>query len=215
MEQLSLIEIFSSVQGETSYSGLPTTFIRLAQCNLRCTWCDTPYSFKRGELFSIEKILEKVRTFGCRYVCITGGEPLLQKSVHSLIKQLADEGYQLSLETGGSLPIHLVDPRVKVILDIKCPGSGMAEKNDWRNIEHLKAHDEVKFVILDQTDYEYAKTISEKYALSSRVQEILFSPVFNLLNPETLVKWILTDRLNVRLNLQIHKWIWSPETRGV
>jgi 7-carboxy-7-deazaguanine synthase len=214
-EQLNIIELFRSVQGETSLTGLPTSFIRLAACNLRCTWCDTAYSFGRGTPYSLAKILDTVESFGCPYVCVTGGEPLLQKSVLSLMHHLCDRRYKVSLETGGSLPTANVDPRVKVILDVKCPGSGMADKNFWPNLKTLRNHDEVKFVITDRADYDYSRQVIEQHALTDRVNEILFSPVFGTLDPKQLVHWILEDRLPVRLNMQVHKFIWSPETQGV
>jgi 7-carboxy-7-deazaguanine synthase len=213
-QELNIIEIFASVQGETSLSGLPTTFVRLASCNLRCTWCDTAYSFGRGNPIEIAAIVKKVETLGCKYVCITGGEPLLQENVYPLMKQLCDAGYILNLETGGSLPTVSVDPRVRVILDIKCPGSEMSHKNHWPNLDILKAQDEVKFVILHRQDYEYSKEICTKYGLWDRIP-LLFSPVHGLLDPKELVSWILMDKIPVRLNLQMHKYIWSPDTKGV
>lgn len=210
-----LVEIFASVQGETSFAGLPTTFVRLAACNLRCTWCDTPYSFGRGETWEMGNIIHKIEELGCPHVCITGGEPLLQSNVYLLMSKLCDLGYKLSLETGGSLPTSQVDPRVTVILDIKCPGSGMSHKNFWANLPHLRSFDEVKFVLLDKPDYDYAKSICTKYQLNDKVRTILFSPVHGKLNPQDLIQWILDDRLPVRLNLQLHKFIWDPMTRGV
>lgn len=212
---LNIIEIFASVQGETSFSGLPTTFIRLAACNLRCTWCDTTYSFGKGNPLSLDNILDKINTFGCRHVCVTGGEPLLQKNVHPLMTQLCNKGYVVSLETGGSLPTAEVDPRVHVILDIKCPGSGMSEKNHWENLGTIRPQDEVKFVLADMTDYHYAKNTCEKYGLFKLGRQILFSPVHDMLDPKQLVGWILEDKIPVRLNLQIHKFIWSPGAKGV
>jgi 7-carboxy-7-deazaguanine synthase len=213
MTTLNLVELFASVQGETTLSGLPTFFIRLAACNLRCSWCDTPYSFGRGDPVQIEEIAKKTVDSGCRHVCVTGGEPLLQKNVHPLMEMLCDAGLHVSIETGGSLPIEPMDSRVKVVLDIKCPGSGMESKNFWDNISSLKATDEVKFVLLDRLDYQYAKSVCEKYDLYKN--EVLFSPVHNKLNAQELVGWILEDKLPVRLNLQIHKFIWTPETKGV
>jgi 7-carboxy-7-deazaguanine synthase len=212
---LNLIEIFRSVQGETSFAGLPTTFIRLAQCNLRCVWCDTSYSFGRGTPYSLVHIIEEVEQYGCKNVCITGGEPLLQKNVHSLMKQLCDRGYLLSIETGGSLPTKEVDHRVHIILDIKCPGSGMSHKNLWENIENLNQHDQVKFVISHEEDYLYARNLCYSLKLFERVNEVLFSPVHECLDAKKLVGWILNDKLPVRLNLQIHKFIWTPTTKGV
>lgn len=212
---LNLIEIFASVQGETSFTGLPTVFIRLAACNLRCQWCDTTYSFGRGTPYALEDILEKTHSFGCKNICITGGEPLLQKNVYPLMKALCDSGYTVSLETSGSLSTDQVDPRVHIILDIKCPDSLMSHKNHWENLDMLKKQDEVKFVIMSRQDYDYAKEICERYQLFQKVKEVLFSPVFESLEPQILVQWILEDRLPIRLNLQIHKFIWDPATKGV
>lgn len=212
--KLNLIEIFASVQGETSLTGWPTTFIRLAACNLRCTWCDTTYSFGRGTPYTFETILAQVDKNGCRHVCVTGGEPLLQSNVHLLMEQLCDKGYIVSLETGGSLSTAIVDPRVRIILDIKCPGSGMHHKNLWSNLDLLRSHDEVKCVILDRADYEYASRICQEKGLFSKAS-VLFAPVFGKLDPQELVKWILEDRLPIRLNMQLHKFIWDPLTKGV
>jgi len=214
-ETLQITEVFASVQGETHLAGLPTTFIRLSACNLRCSWCDTPYSFGRGSTWTFEQLENSVVQNGCRHVCITGGEPLLQHNVHALMSALCDKGYTLSLETGGSLPIEEVDSRVIVILDVKCPGSGMAAKNDLNNLQQLKEHDEVKFVLLDRRDYEFAQSICDKYSLYQRKHPILFSPVHGKLDPKELSAWIIEDQLPVRLNLQIHKYIWTPETKGV
>lgn len=212
---LNIIEIFASVQGETSFTGLPTTFIRLAACNLRCTWCDTAYSFGRGTPLALDAILEQTASFACHNICVTGGEPLLQATVHPLMQALCDRGYCVSLETGGSLTIQDVDPRVHVILDIKCPASAMSEKNLWSNIALLKKKDEIKFVIADAADYAYAKEVCERYQLLNQVGEVLFSPVFGQLDPKELVRWILNDKLAVRLNMQLHKFIWDPATKGV
>lgn len=212
---LNVIEVFPSVQGETTFAGLPTAFIRLAACNLRCTWCDTTYSFGRGVPWTLDSIIDTVETFGYRYVCVTGGEPLLQNNVHMLMKELCDRGYILSLETGGSLSISQVDSRVHVILDLKCPDSGMSHKNLWENILLLKTKDEVKFVIMSKNDYDYAKEICHFHHLYEKVSTVLFSPVHGSLNPQELVGWILSDKLPVRLNMQIHKIIWEPSTRGV
>lgn len=213
--RLNLIEIFRSIQGETSFSGLPTTFIRLAACNLRCAWCDTSYSFGRGEPYFIDRIITLVQHYRCKHVCITGGEPLLQQEVYFLMSKLCDLGYTISLETSGSIFIRNVDLRVHVILDIKCPGSGMSEKNEWRNLNELRAKDEVKFVIKDREDYLFARLTCEKYDLFSRAKAVLFSPVYDEIDSKDLVQWILDDNLPVRLNLQIHKFIWPPDQRGV
>jgi 7-carboxy-7-deazaguanine synthase len=212
---LQLIELFGSIQGETSYSGLPTTFVRLAACNLRCTWCDTTYSFGKGVTWELETIIEDVQKRGHPYVCITGGEPLLQKNVYPLMEQLCDLGFKLTIETGGSLSTASIDPRVATILDVKCPGSGMSEKNDWSNLSRLKPSDEVKFVLADANDYKFAKEICQTYSLYQRERYPLFSPVFGMLDPKELITWMLADQLPVRLNLQIHKFIWDPCTKGV
>lgn len=213
---LRIVEIFQSVQGETSFAGLPTTFIRLAGCNLRCTWCDTTYSFGRGEKTNIHDIIVQTRSFGHKHVCVTGGEPLLQSEVLPLMSQLCDEEFIVSLETGGSLPTEDVDSRVTVILDIKCPASGMHHKNRYENLSVLKPQDQVKFVIQDRNDYDFTLAIMNQYSLFHKVSEVLLSPVFGLLDPKELVSWMLADRLcGVRLNLQTHKFIWAPNTKGV
>jgi 7-carboxy-7-deazaguanine synthase len=214
-QTLNINEVFASVQGETSFSGFPTTFIRLAACNLRCTWCDTTYSFGRGVPVTIESLMTQTAENGCRHVCVTGGEPLLQSAVHSLLSRLCDEGYVVSLETGGSLDISHVDPRVHIILDIKCPASGMEHKNEWGNILKIQPKDEIKFVIGDEKDYSYALEICQRHDLYAKTSNILLSPVHGILNPQSLVAWILRDKIPVRLNLQIHKFIWTSQTRGV
>ncbi len=214
-KELYITELFKSIQGETSFAGLPTYFIRLSGCNLRCSWCDTPYSFSRGDGYSIEQILELVDRSGCRYVCVTGGEPLLQKNSLPLMQSLCDDGYSVSLETGGSLPTDQVDRRVHIILDIKCPGSQMDDRNHLENLGKVRSHDEVKFVIVDEDDYRYAKLICEKYKLFEKCSHVLFSPEHDHMEAEMLVEWILRDNLPVRLNLQMHKFVWSKETRGV
>ena len=213
--ELNLVELFSSVQGETSLAGHPTFFVRLAACNLRCSWCDTTYSFGRGTPYSFDTIYTELERSGCRYVCVTGGEPLLQAAVIPFMTRLCDHGYIVSLETGGALPIRSVDPRVRTILDIKCPGSEMADKNYWSNLPLLRTHDEVKFVLVDQVDYEYAKAVCQQYSLYNRGPAPLFSPVHGTLDPQDLIQWILADKIPARLNLQQHKYIWSPQTRGV
>lgn len=214
-ETLQLIEIFSSVQGETSFTGLPTTFVRLAACNLRCSWCDTTYSFGRGSPSTFGEIIDFATSKGNKNICITGGEPLLQEGVYSLMHELCERKFILSLETGGSLPISRVDPRVHIILDIKCPGSGMEKKNCWLNLPLLKKKDEVKFVVSHREDYAYAREVILRENLPEKVDEILLSPVFGVLDPKELISWMLEDRLPVRLNLQVHKFIWSPTQKGV
>lgn len=214
MEKLYLTELYPSIQGETLQTGIPTTFVRLSGCNLRCHWCDTPHSFPKGEETSLESLIAQIETFGLTQVCITGGEPLLQKPVFPLMKELCDRGHILSLETGGSLPISEVDQRVHVILDIKCPGSGMMSHNLLANLPLLKAKDQIKFVLNDRADYDFAKQMLTKHNLE--VEAILFSPVHGILDPKELTKWIIEDKLNhVRVNLQLHKYIWEPQTLGV
>jgi len=211
---LKVNEIFYSIQGEGTSAGLPCVFIRLTFCNLRCTYCDTEYAFYDGEEKSIEQIVEKVNSYNCNLVELTGGEPLMQEDSHKLMTELCDKGFEVLLETGGSLPIDNVDSRVKIILDLKCPSSKMEKKNLYSNINSLKLIDEVKFVIGNKEDYNWSKNIISKYDLSKKTQ-ILFSPVFAKIKYETMVKWILKDNLNVRFQLQMHKFIWNPEKRGV
>lgn len=211
---LKINEIYKSIQGESTKAGLPCVFIRLTYCNLRCTYCDSEYAFYDGKDMRIEEILSEIKKLGCNLVEITGGEPLFQKESHDLMKRLCDEGYKVMLETSGSLPIQNVDKRVMIIMDLKCPSSGMLKKNLYANINHLKSTDEVKFVIGSREDYEWAKEIIAKNSLSEKCS-VLFSTVFGTLNPQTLVDWILEDKLNVRFQLQMHKYIWDPKTKGV
>lgn len=211
---LKINEIFYSIQGEGTKAGLPCVFIRLTYCNLRCTYCDTEYAFYEGYDKSVDAVIEEVKKYKCNLVEITGGEPLMQEESLDLMKRLANEGFEVMLETGGSLPITTVDKRVKVILDLKCPSSGMLKKNLYENIEHLKSIDEVKFVIGTREDYEWSKEQIEKYKLNEKCP-VLFSVVFGELEPLTLVEWILEDKLNVRFQLQMHKFIWEPDTKGV
>ncbi len=211
---LKVNEIFYSIQGEGTAAGLPCIFVRLTYCNLRCTYCDTEYAFYEGEDKSVEQIITHVRSFGCNLVEITGGEPLMQEESKRLMEKLCDEGFEVLLETGGSLPIGKVDRRVKVILDFKCPTSGMEKKNLYSNIDSLKLTDEVKFVIGNREDYDWTKNLIAKYDLDKKAI-ILFSTVFGKIEFDTVVSWILKDNLNVRFQLQMHKFIWNPEKRGV
>ena len=211
---LKINEIFFSVQGESSKAGLPCVFVRLTYCNLRCTYCDTEYAFYEGTDRSIDDILAEVKKYNCKLVEVTGGEPLVQKESLDLMTRLCDEGFEVMLETGGSLPILDVDKRVKIIMDLKCPSSRMMKKNLYANIDHLKPVDEVKFVIGTREDYEWSKDIVAQYDLDKK-HEVLFSVVFGELQPLTLVEWILKDKLNVRFQLQMHKFIWEPDTKGV
>jgi 7-carboxy-7-deazaguanine synthase len=211
---LKINEIYHSIQGEGSNAGLPCVFVRLTYCNLRCTYCDTEYAFYEGEDKSIDEIISKVKKYNCNLVEVTGGEPLFQDECYDLLKKLCDEGCDVLLETAGNMPIESVDNRVKIIMDLKCPSSRMEKKNLYENISHIKSTDEIKFVIGNREDYEWTKEIMNKYDLKSKC-EILFSVVFGELEPLTLVNWILEDKLDVRFQLQMHKYIWHPETKGV
>lgn len=212
-KMLKVNEIFYSIQGESSYAGLPCVFVRLTYCNLRCTYCDTAYAFYEGEEMSIDEIINEVAKYDCKLVEVTGGEPLVQKESLNLMKELCDRGYETLLETSGSLSIKDVDRRVHIVMDLKTPSSGMAEKNLFENVNYLKTDDEIKFVIGDRNDYEWSLETIEKLELSNR--KILFAVVYGKLKPATLVEWILKDKLNVRFQLQMHKYIWDPERRGV
>ena len=211
---LKVNEIYYSIQGESTFAGKPCVFIRLTYCNLRCSYCDTEYAFYEGEDKSIEEVIEEVKKYDSKLVEVTGGEPLVQKEAIHLMRKLCDDGYEVLLETGGSLPINSVDKRVRVILDLKCPSSNMKGKNLYENLDHLKPIDEVKFVIGTREDYDWSKEIITQYTLNEKC-EILFSVVFDKLEPLTLTNWILEDKLNVRFQLQMHKFIWKPEERGV
>ncbi|MGE5798632.1 MAG: radical SAM protein [Ignavibacteria bacterium] len=211
---LKVNEIYSSLQGESSKAGLPCVFIRLTYCNLRCVYCDTAYAFYEGKDLTVDEILNEVRKFGYKLVEVTGGEPLVQEESLKLMKRLCDEGYFVMLETGGSLPIENIDKRVMIIMDLKCPSSGMLKKNNYDNITFLKPTDEIKFVIGSREDYEWSKEIINKYNLTG-LCTILFSVVFGQLEPLILVGWILEDKLDVRFQLQMHKFIWDPAAKGV
>ncbi|NOY39077.1 MAG: radical SAM protein [Nitrospirae bacterium] len=210
--RLKICETFVSIQGESSYAGQPCFFVRLTGCNLRCHCCDTTYAYSEGKEMAIEDILSGARDSGVGLVEITGGEPLLQKGTPALIKSLCDEGFSVLVETNGSMKIDLIDSRAVAILDIKTPGSGMAEEMFYGNLEILRPHDEIKFVIADRADYLWTKGVIEKFGLMDR--NILLSPSFELLSPEVLVEWIIEDHLNVRLNLQLHKYVFG-DRRGV
>lgn len=210
MTSLRIFEIFHSLQGESSRFGLPTVFVRLTGCPLRCGYCDTEYAFHGGSTQTLEEILREVAQYKAQYVCVTGGEPLAQKACHDLLKALCDAGYSVSLETSGAMDISQVDERVSVIMDIKTPGSGEESKNLWTNIPYLKAKDEVKFVLADRADYDWAKQILEKYQLTEK-SSVLFSPVYKTLPPADLAKWVLEDHLPVRMQLQLHKILWGEK----
>ncbi|MGH7273074.1 MAG: radical SAM protein [Nitrospiria bacterium] len=207
-------ELFYSIQGESTRAGHPCIFVRLTGCNLRCTWCDTAYAFYEGDEMTADEILDRVKGYPCRMVEFTGGEPLLQHEVHPLITQLLDEGYQVLIETGGSLDIRKVDPRATIIMDIKCPGSGMSDRMRWENIRALTSKDEVKFVIKDRQDFEWAVGVIRRHDLIGRCA-VLLAPTFGELEPRQLAQWILEKGLKVRLQVQIHKYIWDPQMRGV
>ncbi|MFZ1291093.1 MAG: radical SAM protein [Melioribacteraceae bacterium] len=211
---IKINEIFYSIQGESSKVGLPCIFIRLTFCNLRCTYCDTEYSFFEGKDYSIDEILSEIKKYKCNLVEITGGEPLVQNESLELMKILCDNKYEVMLETGGSLSIENVDQRVKIILDFKCPSSKMEKKNYYENINFLKPIDEIKFVIGNREDFEWSKNLINKYKLDEKC-EILFSPVFGKIGYKDLSEWILADNLNVRFQIQLHKHIWEPNQRGV
>ena len=211
---LKINEIYASIQGESSHTGLPCVFIRLTGCNLRCSWCDTAYAFYDGKNLTVEETLQKVETFGLPLVEITGGEPLLQEDVYPLMEALLKKGYRVMLETSGALPIDKVPEKVIKILDIKCPGSGEEKKNHLENLKLLSPHDEVKFVLLDRADYEWSRDLLRKYDLAPSTQ-VLFSPVYDKLNLKDLSQWIVKDRLAVRLQTQLHKVIWSKDAIGV
>jgi 7-carboxy-7-deazaguanine synthase len=207
-------EIFYSIQGESTHAGRPCVFVRLTYCNLRCTYCDTAYAFEEGIEMEINEVVRKVESFKCNLVEVTGGEPLFQENVHSLIKMLCDKGYEVLLETGGSLNIEKVNNRVKRIVDFKCPSSWMEKKNLWENVNHLKIDDEVKFVIGDRTDYEWAKEKIVEHRVMDKCK-VLMSPVFGAIEPKIVASWILEDKLNVRFQIQMQKYIWQPNLRGV
>lgn len=211
---LKINEIFYSIQGESTFSGLPCVFVRLTYCNLRCSYCDTEYAFYEGSNYTFPEILNEIRKFDCNLVEITGGEPLIQENVLPLMKMLCDDGFEVLIETAGHLDISPIDSRVKRIMDIKCPSSGESEKNRWENISSLTINDQVKFVIGDRNDYDWAKEIISKFELSDKCT-VLMSPVFGEISLNEMAEWILADRLDIRFQLQIHKYIWSPDKRGV
>jgi 7-carboxy-7-deazaguanine synthase len=212
---LTIYEIYASVQGESTYVGRPCVFVRLAACNLRCVWCDTPYAFTGGTKMALDEIVAEVARHQCPLVEITGGEPLIQSGVHDLMARLVAEGYEVLLETGGHMPIDDVPDEVVTILDVKCPGSGEAGAMHWPNLDQLSARDEVKFVIQDRVDYDYARDVVRRFRLARRVGAVLFSPVHGVQDPAELARWILDDHVPARLQIQAHKYIWTPETRGV
>lgn len=212
---LTINEIFYSIQGESTYSGRPCVFVRLTACDLRCVWCDTPYAFTEGRKWTLDEAIAEVERHACDLVEVTGGEPLLQPGVYPLMQALVDRGKTVLLETGGHVPIDRVPAGVVRIVDVKCPGSGEAARNHWPNLDLVGRADEVKFVIADRADYEFARGVLGERRLAERVGAVLFSPVHGRLEPKLLAQWILEDGLPVRLQLQLHKYIWGPEVRGV
>ncbi|HEY1583670.1 MAG TPA: 7-carboxy-7-deazaguanine synthase QueE [Chthoniobacterales bacterium] len=214
-KRITINEIYLSVQGESSWAGLPCVFVRLTFCDLRCTYCDTEYAFYDGKKQSLGEIFDAVQQRDCPLVEITGGEPLLQKNVLPLMTMLADAGCTVLLETSGAHDISAIDPRVHRIMDLKTPGSGEVERNLYSNIEHLSARDEVKFVIGSREDYEWSRAQLREHRLAERCRAVLFSPIFGRIDPREIVEWILTDKLPVRFQLQMHKFIWTPTERGV
>ena len=210
MAQLKIFEIFYSLQGESSRVGLPTIFIRLSGCPMRCHYCDTAYAFQGGSMMNIDDIMETIKKYNTSYITVTGGEPLAQKEVLGLLKVLADQNYDVSLETGGGISIKEVDPRIKIILDIKTPESGEEKKNHWENLNFIHAKDEIKFVLCSREDYDWAKKILDQYQLTEKCH-VLFSPVHQKLNVTDLGNWILQDQLPVRMQIQLHKLLWGEK----
>jgi 7-carboxy-7-deazaguanine synthase len=212
---LTVTEIYKSIQGESTHTGRPCVFVRLTACDLRCAWCDTPYAFTGGRSLSVDQVLDDVRALGGDLVELTGGEPLLQKDAVPLMQRLIDAGYEVLLETGGHVPLDDVPDPVRAIVDVKCPGSGEAARMHWPNLDHLSPHDEVKFVIQDRADFDYAADVVRRHNLPGRTRAVLFSPVHGVLAPAELARWILEAALPVRLQLQAHKYVWGADTRGV
>jgi 7-carboxy-7-deazaguanine synthase len=213
-QRLRVNEIFYSIQGESTLAGRPCVLIRLTGCQMRCTWCDTEHAFYEGGWMTVEEVLAEVASHRCRLVELTGGEPLLQPAALPLLEALCDAGHEVALETGGGLDISGVDPRVRRIVDVKCPGSGEAEHNLWANLDQLRPSDELKMVLVDRADYEWAKGVLVRHRLTERCP-VHLSPVHGALDLQTLAGWVLEDRLDVRLQVQLHKLIWGPDTRGV
>jgi 7-carboxy-7-deazaguanine synthase len=213
---LRVTEIFRSIQGESTHAGRPCTFVRLTGCPMRCTWCDSEYTFTGGEQLALEDVMQRVRDFGCPLVEITGGEPLVQPEAFDLIRRLCDEGYEVLIETGGYVPTEEVDERAKIILDVKCPASGEAERNHWPNLMRLRpALDEVKFVVADRADWDFARRIITDNELETRARSVLISPAWGQIDLKELADWIVVSGMRVRMQLQLHKYIWGPDVHGV
>lgn len=211
MTELRITEIFHSLQGEARTVGRPTVFVRLTGCPLRCVWCDTPYSFSGGTIMTLDTVLDAVAEHGVKHVCVTGGEPLAQPECLPLLAALCDAGLEVSLETSGAMDIRQVDARVSKVMDLKAPDSGEAHRNLYDNVAHLTRHDQVKFVIASRKDYEWARFKCDEYQLTARVGDVLFSPVHGALQPRELAEWILADKLHVRMQVQLHKYLWNNE----
>jgi len=211
---MKICEIYPAIQGESTHAGLVCTIVRLTGCNLRCSYCDTTYAYEEGYELSEAEVINEINLIGINLVEITGGEPLLQKDVYGLIERLINDGYRVLVETNGSIDIRELDRRAIIILDIKTPGSGMSDKMNFSNLYYLRKEDEVKFVLTDRNDYEWSKAIVEKYKLIDKCH-VLFSPAYGILHPQALAKWLIEDKLGVRLNLQLHKYIYGSEQRGV
>ena len=213
---LRVTEIFRSIQGESTHTGRPCSFVRLTGCPMRCVWCDSEYTFFGGEHVSIDDVLAKIQALGCRLVEVTGGEPLAQKEAFQLIRSLCDEGFEVLVETGGYISTKNLDERAKVILDVKCPASGEESHNHWANLERLRSDkDEVKFVVADRGDWDFTREVIERHELQTRARAILISPVWGQVDLKELADWIAGSGLDVRMQLQLHKYIWGPEVQGV
>lgn len=213
---LRITEIFHSIQGESTHAGRPCTFVRLTGCPMRCVWCDSEYTFTGGEYFSLDEVLNQVRAFDCKLVEVTGGEPLAQHEAFTLIERLCSEGFEVLVETGGFVSTAEVDPRARIILDVKCPASGEEARNHWPNLEHLRVdRDEVKFVITNFEDWTYALEIIKRYELDKRTKAILISPTWDAVDLKDMAQWVTQSGLDLRMQLQLHKYIWGPEARGV
>jgi len=212
---LTINEIFHSIQGESTYAGRPCVFVRLTACDLRCSWCDTPYAFSEGSKATVDEVVDRIQAYGCPLVEVTGGEPLLQDDVYPLMDRLLALGLTVLLETGGHLDVGRVPPDVVKVLDVKCPGSGEAQRHRWENFGRLQPHDQVKFVIRHREDYDYARQVTCRHELDRTCAAVLFAPVHGVLDPGALSAWVLEDRLPVRVQVQVHKYIWGPDTRGV
>jgi 7-carboxy-7-deazaguanine synthase len=213
---LRVTEIFRSIQGESTHAGRPCTFVRLTGCPMRCVWCDSEYTFTGGDHFQIDDVVAQVHSLGCNLVEITGGEPLAQKTAFELVRRLCNDGFEVLVETGGYVSTAELDERAKVILDVKCPASGEESRNHWENLERLRSDkDEVKFVVADRSDWDYAQTVIRKYDLQTRARAVLISPAWEQIDLQDLANWVSQSGLNIRMQLQLHKYIWGPEVRGV